>query len=909
MSQGRTSPIFQTSFPVEGMTCASCVRRVEKALQKVDGVSTVNVNLATERASVDIEEGVSSDDLRAAVEKAGYTPGQIEIPAIAREPASADTSPDSGEVSFSVEGMTCASCVRRVERALEKVEGVSAVNVSLATERATVAYGNGVTADDLRTSVEKAGYVPGEISLAAPSPSPVSMPPDSGASQEERDAEERDRKRDAYITDLKRKSLISLAIGVVMMVLMYVPLPMSERTLAPFLLIGATVVQFWAGKVFYQATWAALKHGATNMNTLVAVGTSVAYGYSAFVTLWPHLAERWQIPYHLYYEASVIIIALILMGRWLEARAKKRTGDAIRALMGLRAETARIIRDGREIDIPTDEVVVGDLVRVRPGEKIPVDGVLVEGSSSVDESMLTGESMPVTKHTGDSIIGATINQTGSFVFRTTNVGRDTVLAQIVRLVEEAQGSKAPMQRLADQVAGVFVPAVLVIAALTFGGWLIWGPDPALSFAVITAVAILVIACPCALGLAAPTAIMVGTGKAAENGILVRGGEALELARKIDTVVLDKTGTITQGKPSVTSIRMASDADENEMLTLVAAAEAQSEHPLGQAMIALAEERGLALPPVSQFDSVTGKGIIATVDGRRLAIGNAGLMDGHEIDHASLDAIVGDLARSGATPVMVAIDGEPAGVIGIADELKADSAETVKELEALGLDVWMITGDNAHTAEAIASQAGIRNVLAEVLPDEKAAKVRDLQADGRTVAMVGDGINDAPALATADLGIAIGTGTDVAMASSDITLIGGDPKTIVTAIAVSRRTVATIKQGLFWAFAYNIALIPIAMGALFPAFGILLNPVLAAAAMAMSSVSVVTNALRLRDFKPPKDAAEILHPPLGARVRDAGYLVAIAIIALAIGAGALWLGETAGMGIEDTRDTMEMHHSD
>ncbi len=466
-----------------------------------------------------------------------------------------------------------------------------------------------------------------------------------------------------------------------------------------------------------------------------------------------------------------------------------------------------------------------------------------------------------------------------------------------------------MQRLADQVAGVFVPAVLVIAALTFVGWLIWGPDPALSFAVITAVAILVIACPCALGLAAPTAIMVGTGKAAENGILVRGGEALELARKIDTVVLDKTGTITQGKPSVTAIRTTGVVDEDELLRLIAAAEAQSEHPLGQAIIALAKERGLTPSQVSHFDSVTGKGIIATVDGRRLAIGNAGLMDGHEIDHASLDAIAGDLARSGATPVMVAIDGEPAGVIGIADELKADSAETVKELEALGLDVWMITGDNAHTAEAIASQAGIRNVLAEVLPDEKAAKVRDLQADGRTVAMVGDGINDAPALATADLGIAIGTGTDVAMASSDITLIGGDPKTIVTAIAVSRRTVATIKQGLFWAFAYNIALIPIAMGALFPAFGILLNPVLAAAAMAMSSVSVVTNALRLRDFRPPKDAAEILHPPLGARVRDAGYLVAIAIIALAIGAGALWLGETAGMGIEDTRDTMEMHHGD
>jgi Cu+-exporting ATPase len=466
-----------------------------------------------------------------------------------------------------------------------------------------------------------------------------------------------------------------------------------------------------------------------------------------------------------------------------------------------------------------------------------------------------------------------------------------------------------MQRLADQISGIFVPTVLVLAVLTFAGWLIWGPDPALSYAVTAMVAVLVIACPCALGLAAPTAIMVGTGKAAENGILVRGGEALELARKIDTVVLDKTGTITQGKPAVTTIRTVGDFDEDELISLVAAAEAQSEHPLGQAIVARAEERSLVLPSVSHFDSVTGKGIIATVDGHRLAIGNARLMDGHEIDRTQLEAEASDIASGGATPVMVAVDGMPAGVIGIADELKADSAETVRELEALDLDVWMITGDNMHTAKAIAGQAGIRNVMAEVLPDQKAAKVRDLQSSGRTVAMVGDGINDAPALASADLGIAIGTGTDVAMASSDITLIGGNPTSIVTAIAISRRTVATIKQGLFWAFAYNVALIPIAMGALFPAFGILLNPVLAAAAMAMSSVSVVTNALRLRGFRAPENAEEILHPPLSRRVRDVGYLVAIAVIALIIGAGALWLGEQAGMGVTDTRSEVEMHHGE
>jgi len=868
------------------MTCASCVRRVERALEKVDGVTFVNVNLATEKASIDADDRVSPDTLRAAIQKAGYTPGEIVIEAPHPTQAAGVI-----ETSFGVEGMTCASCVRRVERALEKVDGVSDATVNLATERATIEHDPAVDVETLRAAVEKAGYTPGMVDI----PSPVSTVP-PGPSQEELEAEERDRKRDAHIADLKRKSFISLAVGIVMMVLMYVPLPMSERTLAPFLLIAATIVQFWAGRVFYEATWSALKHGATNMNTLVAVGTSVAYGYSAFVTLWPDLAERWEIPYHLYYESAVIIIALILMGRWLEARAKKSTGDAIRALMGLRAETARVIRDGREVDIPTDQVVVGDLIRVRPGEKLPVDGVVVEGSSTVDESMITGESMPVTRRQGDDVIGATINQTGSFVFQATKVGRDTVLAQIVRLVEDAQGSKAPMQRLADQISGIFVPAVLVLAALTLVSWLIWGPDPVLSYAITAMVAVLVIACPCALGLAAPTAIMVGTGKAAENGILVRGGEALELARKIDTVVLDKTGTITRGAPEVTSIHTLSGFHENDLLRLVAAAETQSEHPLGQAIVDHANAAKLTPTTVTRFDSVTGKGIVATVDGHRLAIGNAALIQDNEVATGKLVEIAAGVASQGATPVMVAIDDAPAGVIGVADALKHDSTETVRELEALGLEVWMITGDNEGTARAIASQAGISHVMAEVLPDEKAAKVRDLQEQGRTVAMVGDGINDAPALATADLGIAIGTGTDVAMASSDITLIGGNPKTIVTAIAISRRTVETIKQGLFWAFAYNVALIPIAMGALFPAFGILLNPVIAAAAMAMSSVSVVTNALRLRGFQAPQNAEAILHPPVSQRVREVGYLVGIAALAIVIGAAALWLGDLAGMSV-------------
>ena len=902
--QAPPASTVQTTFPVEGMTCAACVRRVERALEKIEGVSSATVNLATEKATVALAPGsVTADTLRAAVEKAGYTPGEITIAA----PATA-----TSETSFPVEGMTCAACVRRVERALEKVEGVSAASVNLATEKASVTFApDAVTEADLREAVEKAGYHAGDIALKAPVAAVAA--PATGPSEEERKEAAREAARDAHILDLKRKSMVSLAIGVVMMILMYVPLPISERTLAPFLLIAATIVQFWAGRVFYDAAWSAARHRTTNMNTLVAVGTSVAYGYSAFVTLWPHLAARWEIPYHLYYESAVIIIALILMGRWLEARAKKHTGDAIKALMGLQATTARVIRDGVEQDIPTAQVIVGDLVRVRPGEKIPVDGVLTEGRSAVDESMLTGESMPVTKGAGDDVIGATINQTGSFVFRATKVGRDTVLAQIVRLVEDAQGSKAPMQRLADQISSIFVPIVLVIAALTFLAWLIWGPDPAVSYAVTALVAVLVIACPCALGLAAPTAFMVGTGKAAENGILVRGGEALEMARKIDTVVLDKTGTITEGRPSVTEVVALGTLSENDLLRYAAAAETRSEHPLGEAIIAAAKARDLAMPEVGQFDSVTGQGIIATIDGRRLAIGNAALMAGHDIDRSALDAESERIARAGATPVMVALDGVPAGIIGIADKLKQESHEAIAQLGALGLDVWMITGDNARTAEAVARRAGITNVLAEVLPDQKAANIRELQASGKVVAMVGDGINDAPALASADLGVAIGTGTDVAMAASDITLIGGDPRSIVTAIALSRRTVATIKQGLFWAFAYNVALIPIAMGAIYPAFGILLNPVLAAAAMAMSSVSVVTNALRLRNFTRPRTAEEILHPPVRQRVREWGYLAGIAIVALLIGAGALWLGEQTGMGISDSRDngaaTQEMPATD
>ncbi|MBM4435215.1 MAG: heavy metal translocating P-type ATPase, partial [Chloroflexi bacterium] len=691
-----------------------------------------------------------------------------------------------------------------------------------------------------------------------------------------------ERERQAELDALGIRWRVSLAVGLVMMALMYVPHGIPMDVLAPVLLIGATVVQFWAGETFYRAAWAAGRHGSTNMNTLVALGTTMAYVYSAFVTLWPRIAAEIGLPFHLYYETAVIIVALILLGRWLEARAKKQTSAAIRALMGLQARTARVISAGVERDVPVEQVVVGDLVRVRPGEKIPVDGVVSEGRSAVDESMLTGESIPVEKTAGDQVIGATLNKAGSFVLKATKVGRDTTLAQIVRLVEEAQGSKAPIQRLADGISSYFVPVVIGVAALTFVGWMLVGPEPRFTYALQTAIAVLIIACPCALGLATPTAIMVGTGKAAEHGILVRGGEALEQTRRIDTIVLDKTGTVTRGKPEVTAILPLSAFAEDELLRLAASAEVGSEHPLGEAIVARARERGVALASAERFEAISGKGIEARIDGRAVAVGNLALMRDRAVDLDGAGGRARSLAEAGQTPMFLAVDGRIAGVISVADTIKPESREAVALLEALGLEVWMLTGDNAMTAKAIAREAGIANVIAEVLPAEKAAKVKELQGRGRVVAMVGDGINDAPALAQADLGIAIGTGTDVAMAASDITLIGGDLRTIVTAIALSRKTVGVIKQGLFWAFAYNVLLVPVAMGGLYPFFRVLLNPVLAAAAMAMSSVSVVTNALRLRRFKRPASAQEILHPSVRERVAEYGYLVGIAVLALAIG---------------------------
>ncbi len=869
----------EITFPVTGMTCASCVRRIEKALARVDGVEEASVNLATEKATVAYDPAVASPaQLKAAVEKAGYGVRELPQPAPPLPPAPA---PETGDVTLPIEGMTCASCVRRIEKALSKVDGVTEASVNLATEKAHVVFDPSQTdLEQMRAAVEKAGYKVAEV------PQPSAAGPQAPAESTGEDPLDVERQRE--IDDLKRKWTVSLAVGLVMMALSFVPLNIPMDVLAPLMLIAATFVQFWAGAPIYRAAWAAARHGGTNMNTLIAVGTSVAYAYSAFVTLWPRLAMQWGFPQHLYFETAVIIIALILLGRWLEARAKKQTGAAIKALMGLQAKTARVIRNGVEQDIPVETVQVGDLVRVRPGEKVPVDGVIEEGRSALDESMLTGESLPVEKSAGDQVIGATLNKTGSFVFRATNVGRDTTLAQIVRLVEEAQGSKAPMQRLADRISEVFVPAILALAALTFVGWMVFyqGPDPRLTLALQAAIAVLIIACPCALGLATPTAIMVGTGKAAEYGILIRGGEALEGARRINTIVLDKTGTLTRGKPAVTQVVATNGLSESDLLRLAAAAEVGSEHPLGEAIVERAQDLGLELPKAEHFQAFAGKGIQARVEGREVLLGNQALLADYGIGLDGLSDRAAGLARMGATPMYVAVGDQPAGLIAVADTLRPESKVAVEQLKALGLEVWMLTGDNRATAEAIARQAGIENILAEVLPDGKSDRVKSLQSEHRVVAMVGDGINDAPPLAQADLGIAIGTGTDVAMAASDITLVGADLRNIVTAIALSRKTVSVIKQGLFWAFAYNIVLIPVAMGLLYPMFGVLLNPVLAAAAMAMSSVSVVTNALRLRRFRRPESAAEILHPSLRERVAEYAYLVAIAIVALAVGAAAL-----------------------
>ena len=815
----------RVSLPISGMTCASCVAHVTHALEDAPGVTGFNVNLATEKATLDLTSmDVPLDDLVEAVEDAGYGVG-------------------TGKVTLSIGGMTGAASVSEAERALTDINGVVSAAANLATERATVEYVPGVVGiSDLRYAVEDAGYsVSGVVS---------DLDDDAATS------------RDA--SALKRRVVTSLLSAATIMVLMAVGgvsdgLPFR----LDYLLLGlATPVQFWAGKQFYALAWAALKRRTSNMHTLIAVGTSVAYFYSAVATLFHGSSFFEGVAAETYFDTSTAIIGLVLLGKYLEARAKGRASNAIKALMGLQPKTARAIRDGREADVPIDDLVVGDLIVVRPGEKVPVDGDVVEGASSVDESMLTGESVPVDKSPGSQVFGAALNATGSFTFRATKVGRDTMLAQIIGLVEEAQGSKAPIQRLADTIASFFVPAVITVAVAVFLLWLALGPSPSHVYATLTTVAVLIIACPCAMGLATPTAIMVGTGKGAENGVLIRSADALERAHRVQVVVMDKTGTLTEGRPAVTDIIPVT-ASEDELLRLAASIERGSEHPLGEAIVARAEERGLALQAPKDFNAIPGLGVEGSIDGTRLALGNLALMNRSGYRLNGLEHAAAKLSGEGKTPVFLAADGEVLGVIALADVPRPQSREAVRALRDQGIEVVMLTGDNRRTAEAIARELGIDNVVAEVLPGDKAEQVQAVQREGKTVAMVGDGINDAPALAQADVGIAIGTGADVAMEAAGVTLVGGDPRGVAIAIALSKATMRTIRQNLFWAFAYNVALIPVAAGVLYPLFsgpGVpdplspflgefgFLNPILAAGAMAVSSVTVVTNSLRLRGFR-------------------------------------------------------------
>jgi len=811
---------------ITGMTCTTCAATIEKGLAATLGVEQANVNFASEKASIE------------------YDPTKVSLAKIKNTISQLGYGTATKKSIFPVNGMTCASCVARVEQALSSVPGVISANVNLASEKATVDYVGGTEIADLRRAVKEAGY---ELGSEAETLEDVT----TAAKRE--------------IRNIRNRFILAAALGLFIMILGFGPTFAGK----PYLLWAlATPVQFWAGLRFYRGAWGALRHRTADMNTLIAVGTSAAYFYSVVAILFPSLFATGRLEPHLYFDTSAMIIALILLGRFLEARARGQTSEAIKKLIGMQPKTALVIRDGKEVEIPVDDVQVGDLVLVRPGELVPVDGVVRHGYSSVDESMITGESIPVEKKIGDEIIGATINKTGGFQFEATKIGKNTTLAQIIRMVEEAQGSKAPIQRLADVIASYFVPVVIGIAIITFIVWYFVGPAPALTFAFLNFIAVLIIACPCALGLATPTAIMVGTGKGAENGVLIRSAEALERSHKIMTVLLDKTGTLTRGEPKVTDIIAIPSSSQEEVLRLAASAEHGSEHPLGEAIVKAALEKKLEVSPASDFNAIPGHGVEASVEGKKLLLGNLRLIKDRDFLLNGLEEEANRLWLKGKTVMFLGIDSQVVGIIALADTLKPNAKEALEELHKMGIGVVMLTGDNRRTAEAIAGEVGIDRVLAEVLPDHKAQEVKKLQDEGKVVAMVGDGINDAPALAQADIGIALGTGTDVAMETGDITLISGDLAGIVTAISLSKRTMRTIKQNLFWAFAYNTALIPVAAGVLYLAFGQtgvpsglhfalgnygFLNPILAAVAMAASSITVVSNSLRLRRFKPAKFA--------------------------------------------------------
>jgi heavy metal translocating P-type ATPase len=824
MAAGKLASTDTIDIPIQGMSCASCVNQVEKAIRSVEGVTAANVNLATERAHVE------------------FAPTEANPAAVAEAIRAAGYEPSDSTVELKIDGMTCASCVSRVEKALERVSGVLEANVNLATERASIRYlGGPDIVGRLIDAVEQTGY-------------------EAEAIRQDHDRTDRERAaREAEIAGLRRSlaiaAILTLPVFVLEMGSHFIPAvhdwvmgTLGHRASWYLQFALTTLVLFGPGLRFFRKGVPALLRWSPDMNSLVVLGTSAAYAYSVVATFLPGLLPPGMD--NVYYEAAAVIVTLIMLGRYLEARAKGRTSEAIKHLMGLQAKTARVMRDGEALEIPLEQVLAGDIVQVRPGEKIPVDGEVVEGSSFVDESMITGEPVPVQKTQGAEVVGGTINKTGSFTFRATRIGADTVLAQIIRMVEQAQGSKLPIQALVDRVTAWFVPVVMAAAALTFLVWLVFGPDPALTFALVNAVAVLIIACPCAMGLATPTSIMVGTGRAAELGVLFRQGEALQSLKEVGVVALDKTGTLTQGRPDLTDFVTAPGFPDAEALRLVAAVEGRSEHPIAQAIVAAAEQRGLALPATDAFEAVPGFGVSAMVEGRKVDVGADRFMTKLGLSVADFADTAARLGAEGKSPLYAAIDGKLAAIIAVADPIKPSTPEAIGALHALGLKVAMITGDNRRTAEAIARQIGIDEVVAEVLPDGKVEVVKRLrQAHGR-IAFVGDGINDAPALAEADIGIAIGTGTDIAIESADVVLMSGDVRGVVNAIALSKATIRNIGQNLFWAFAYNVLLIPVAAGVLYPFSGTLLSPIVAAGAMALSSVFVLGNALRLRRFKAP-----------------------------------------------------------
>ena len=809
---------YQETLSIEGMTCASCVGRVEKALKKVDGVEKAEVNLATEKALIHASQPLDRALLIKAVQRAGFDVAAIQ------------------PIELSIDGMTCASCVARVEKALKKVSGVEQANVNLATERAWIQPNATVSSQDLIRAIQKAGY---DAKL---------LQHDSNEQHDKKNLEQQQLKRDLVISLILALPVFILEMGSHMIPAFHMwvmhNIGQQQSWLIQFAL--TTLVLLLPGRRFYQKGIPALLRLAPDMNSLVAVGTLAAYSFSLVATFMPQLLPEGTV--NVYYEAAAVIVSLILLGRYFEAKAKGRTSQAIQHLVGMQAKTARIHRNGQIIEVPVAEVSSNTIVEIRPGERIPVDGEVVEGHSYIDESMITGEPVPVAKQVGHQVVGGTINQNGTLNIRATAIGEASVLAQIIRMVEQAQGSKLPIQALVDKVTMWFVPAVMLLAALTFMVWFIFGPEPALTFGLVNAVAVLIIACPCAMGLATPTSIMVGTGRGAEMGVLFRKGEALQLLQEVKVIAVDKTGTLTEGKPTLTDFHVQSGFHADRVFALLASVEAKSEHPIALAIVQAATEKQVSLLHVTEFDSITGSGIEARVDAQRIQIGADRYMQQIGVDVSAFDAEAARLGHEGKTPIYMAIDQQLAAIVAVADPIKNTTFAAIAALHQLGLKVAMITGDNRHTAQAIAARLQIDHVVAEVLPEGKVDVVRELQQQFGRVAFVGDGINDAPALAQADVGIAIGTGTDVAIEAAEVVLMSGNLQGVPNAIALSKATIRNIRQNLFWAFIYNIALIPIAAGSLYPFAGILLSPIFAAGAMALSSVFVLGNALRLKYFQ-------------------------------------------------------------